>query len=145
MLYFAYGSNMNTRQMAVRCPGAVPLGPARLPDHILVPRRYADIDPRDGAWTYGVLWEIADAHLDALDRYEGAPSLYERGLATVELLAIDDDGQAGDPVPVPAFVYWMTRRAKRERGGVPFSPDYRASCAQAAREHRLPVNHFEEP
>ena len=29
-LYFAYGFNMDTKQMAVRCPGSVALGRARL-------------------------------------------------------------------------------------------------------------------
>ena len=31
MIYFAYGSNMDVEQMARRCPGAEPMGTARLP------------------------------------------------------------------------------------------------------------------
>jgi len=145
MLYFAYGSNMNTRQMAARCPDAVPLGPARLNDHVMVPRLFADIEPRDGAETYGVLWELDDAALDALDRYESAPRVYRRGLATVDLLAFPIGQPAPEAVPVAAFVYWMTAGTRRERQGQPFSARYRATCAQGAREYRLPVNHYEEP
>ena len=52
---------------------------------------------------------------------------------------------APEAVPVPAFVYWMTAAARRERQGQPFPAGYRADCAQGAREHRLPVNHYEEP
>ena len=32
-LYFAYGANMDVAAMATRCPGAKPVGTARLPRH----------------------------------------------------------------------------------------------------------------
>lgn len=92
--YFAYGSNMSPRQMAERCPGAVALGVARLADYRLAfnrpsPKRWgghvADVVAAPGAEVWGVLWQVSDAHLEALDRFEGvAAGSYRRLDATVE-------------------------------------------------------------
>jgi gamma-glutamylcyclotransferase (GGCT)/AIG2-like uncharacterized protein YtfP len=138
MLYFAYGSNMNLQQMARRCPGAVALGPARLPGWRLTERTFADIDRDHEAETWGVLWEITAAHLWALDRYEGAPALYTRRRVTVTLA----DPDTGRPTAHTALVYVMTRATKAARQGCPYSQAYRAACSQGARENGLPVNGY---
>ena len=78
MKYFAYGMNTNLEQMAARCPGAVCLGPAWINDYALVFRYFADIEPEAGGWCDGVLWEITDDNLAALDRLEGYPWHYTR-------------------------------------------------------------------
>ncbi len=78
MKYFAYGMNTNLEQMAARCPGAVCLGPAWINDYALVFRYFADIKPAAGGWCDGVLWEITDGNLAALDRLEGYPWHYTR-------------------------------------------------------------------
>lgn len=78
MKYFAYGMNTNLEQMAARCPGAVCLGPAWITDYALVFRHFADIEPAASTWCDGVLWEITDANLAALDRLEGYPWHYTR-------------------------------------------------------------------
>ena len=138
MLYFAYGSNMNLQQMARRCPGAVNLGPACLPGWRLAERMFADIERDDAAETWGVLWDITPAHLLALDRYEGVPQLYRRWRVHVTV----NDPDTGLPVIHTAMVYAMTRAAKANRNGCPYSPTYRAACSQGARENGLPVNAF---
>jgi len=76
--YFAYGMNTNLDEMAARCPGAVCLGPAWINDYALVFRYFADIEPAAGGWCDGVLWEITDDNLSALDRLEGYPWHYTR-------------------------------------------------------------------
>ena len=84
--YFAFGSNMDAAQMARRCPGAEPIGKATLADHRMVfrgPSRnrgggVLSVDPSPGDTVTGVLYEVTDAHLAALDRYEGAPEWYLR-------------------------------------------------------------------
>jgi gamma-glutamylcyclotransferase (GGCT)/AIG2-like uncharacterized protein YtfP len=76
--YFAYGMNTNLDEMAARCPGAVCLGPAWINDYALVFRYFADIEPEAGGWCDGVLWEITDDNLQALDRLEGYPWHYTR-------------------------------------------------------------------
>lgn len=76
MKYFAYGSNLNIKQMQWRCPTAVPLGAFTLQGYQLVFRFYADIIPVSGKSVKGGLWEISEDDENALDRYEGYPSLY---------------------------------------------------------------------
>lgn len=83
MLYFAYGMNTNAAQMAHRCPAAVSLGVAELPDYELVFRGCADIEPTLGSCMEGVLWDITDNCLAALDVLEGYPSFYTRYEVTV--------------------------------------------------------------
>lgn len=138
MLYFAYGSNMNLRQMAWRCPGARALGPARLPGWRLTERTFADIDRDPASEVWGVLWDITPDHLRTLDRYEGCPRLYRRGRVTVERT----DPRTGLAIRRYALVYEMTPAAKADRSAGPYSPGYRAACSEGARENGLPVNGF---
>ena len=91
-LYFAFGSNMDAQQMTRRCPGARSLGPAVLADHHLVfrgPSRnrgggVLSVDEAPDGQVTGVLYEVTDAHLRALDRFEGAPEWYIRALCSVQ-------------------------------------------------------------
>jgi gamma-glutamylcyclotransferase (GGCT)/AIG2-like uncharacterized protein YtfP len=76
--YFAYGMNTNLDQMAARCPGAVCLGPAWIDNYALVFRHFADIEPEVDSYCDGVLWEITDDNLVALDALEGYPYHYTR-------------------------------------------------------------------
>ncbi|GAB4335859.1 MAG: hypothetical protein Kow0010_23490 [Dehalococcoidia bacterium] len=128
MRYFAYGSNMDPEQMAERCPGAVPFGPARLDGWRLTFDRFstrrrgyvADVVPAPSAATWGVLWEVTAAHLEALDRSEGvANGAYRRA----ELKVRANDGSLVDAVaytvcepgppgpPSPAYLGHLLRGA----------------------------------
>lgn len=84
-LYLAYGSNLNVKQMDLRCPSAFPICVTELSDYRLTFRsRYS----RDGAWCniescegakiYGVIWELEQEDEDALDKYEGFPHQYTK-------------------------------------------------------------------
>ena len=75
-LYAAYGSNMNHHQMKERCPAARFLGAGYLKDHKLVFRRVADIEPCKNKEVPVGLWELTEACVVALDKYEGFPRLY---------------------------------------------------------------------
>ena len=70
--------NTNLTQMAARCPGAVCLGPAWINNYALVFRHFADIEPEVDSYCDGVLWEITDDNLVALDALEGYPYHYTR-------------------------------------------------------------------
>ena len=89
-LYFAYGSNMNLRQMNIRCPDAKALKIVVLNDFALAFRGgnegngVATILPRKGSNVKGVLWSITADCKKALDRYEGYPHLYGRTSILVE-------------------------------------------------------------
>lgn len=71
-LYFAYGSNMNFKQMAFRCPGAKLCGKAYLPgwSYFINENGYAGIEQRAGAKVLGGLWHLHSKHWVELDRYE---------------------------------------------------------------------------
>ena len=99
-LYFAYGSNLSTTQMASRCPGARPLHLAWLGGwrFIINTRGVANIVPDDSdAFTtaasnrpvttgsegsspgvYGILYEIDADDEESLDLCEGVPFVYEK-------------------------------------------------------------------
>ena len=130
--YFAYGSNLELRRFRRRCPGAVVVGRARLPEHQLAFTRYsrnqrggvADIVPQPGAEVWGALYEVDEACLAALDEYEGVPQAYRRETVRV----IDDDG-----VEREAVAYVANRTGQ-------FAPSraYLEIIARGARDHGLP-------
>jgi hypothetical protein len=99
--YFAYGSNMDLGQMARRCPGGMIEGRFWLDGWTLEFRGVADVRRSPGDKVAGVLWRIGSCEdWNALDRYEGFPSLYSRELVTV--CAADGDQT------LTAWVYVMT-------------------------------------
>jgi gamma-glutamylcyclotransferase (GGCT)/AIG2-like uncharacterized protein YtfP len=81
--YFGYGMNTNKHGMANRCPDAVALGAAMLPDYDFRFAYHADVVQKPGAKTVGVLWELTDRCLTSLDRLEGYPIYYDRVIAPV--------------------------------------------------------------
>ena len=96
-LYFAYGSNLNLGQMAVRCPQAGVVGKAVLEGYELAFRRgVLTILPKEGGRVNGLLWRVNAWDELTLDRYEGYPHLY-----TKELLSVRTDS---GPQTVVAYV-----------------------------------------
>jgi phage replication-related protein YjqB (UPF0714/DUF867 family) len=95
--YFAYGSNLCVRQMALRCPDAADPRPAVLSDHdwLINERGVATVEPFAGNQVHGVLWQVSDHDLATLDRHEGVPVRYRRDRLAVHT----DDGLS------PAWVY----------------------------------------
>lgn len=77
-LYMAYGSNLNLRQMAKRCPTATVVGTAYLEDYQLLFSRVATIVPMKGSVVPVGIWEIDEVCERALDLYEGYPTLYRK-------------------------------------------------------------------
>lgn len=80
-LYIAYGSNMDEKQMACRCPEAQLLGTAEVEDYRLLFKgsktgAYATIEPEEGSRVPVLLWEITEQDERSLDRYEGYPRFY---------------------------------------------------------------------
>jgi gamma-glutamylcyclotransferase (GGCT)/AIG2-like uncharacterized protein YtfP len=104
-MVFAYGSNMDARQTAERCPGARRVGAATLPRHRLTFGGWSDswggavatVARARGAQVPGVVYEVPYPDLLALDRFEGVPFQYDRRWARVTL------GQGRGPIH--AYVY----------------------------------------
>src|SRR5271166_4589170 len=122
-LYFAYGSNMNAKAMARRCPGARPLGLARLARRRLAVMREGWLtvvrDPRSSV--HGVLWDLSLSDVPALDRYEGP--LYAK-------------------ISQPVITESAARRALvyigANTGPGTLRPDYLSEVLEAARAWPLP-------
>ena len=86
MIYFAYGSNLHLEQMLRRCPDAEPLTQAILHGHHMVYRRGVATVERASkhSQVHGAVYKISKRDLEALDRYEGFPTLYYREEMEVE-------------------------------------------------------------
>lgn len=71
--YFSYGSNMSQAQMRRRCPGARPIGAARLNNwcFLITRRGTANIRRSHAARVYGALWRVEHTHFCTLDQWEG--------------------------------------------------------------------------
>jgi gamma-glutamylcyclotransferase (GGCT)/AIG2-like uncharacterized protein YtfP len=85
-LYFAYGSNLDAAAMRARCPASRPLGIARLMGYrfFLMSTGYASVTRDPTRIVYGLLWDLAQRDVAALDRYEGvADGLYVKRLLPV--------------------------------------------------------------
>jgi len=87
MLYFAYGSNLNHRQMKnIRCLRSKYLKTIFLRDYKLLfchPNKlnkfgYANIVKKKGSKVPGAIWEITKKHEKILDGYEEFPNSYQK-------------------------------------------------------------------
>ena len=61
--YIAYGSNLNIRQMRMRCPSARIIGTSEIPDYELLFKgsktgSYLTIEPKDGSTVPVAAWEV---------------------------------------------------------------------------------------
>lgn len=79
--YLAYGSNLNIRQMRMRCPSARIIGTAEIPDYELLFKgsqtgSYLTIEPKVGGSVPVAVWSVTAEDEAALDRYEGFPTFY---------------------------------------------------------------------
>lgn len=83
--YIAYGSNLNLKQMGMRCPTARVVGTTMLNDYQLTFRNVATIEPKKGSAVPVAIWEIDERSERALDRYEGYPRLYRKEYLDIEL------------------------------------------------------------
>ena len=84
MLYFAYGSNLNHKQMHIRCKDSRYIKSAFLEDYKLsfcAPSKnygVANIVKKKGSKVPGGIWEISESDENELNVYEGYPTLYTK-------------------------------------------------------------------
>ena len=106
-LYLAYGSNLNLRQMARRCPSAELLGYTYLEDTRLIYRGslsgyYLSIEDAAGCRVPCGVFRITPRDERNLDRYEGYPNFY--GKVTYKSLPLYAMGHSA---PAPSM-RWPT-------------------------------------
>lgn len=106
--YLAYGSNLNIRQMKIRCPNAEPVGTAVINGYGLLFKgsktgAYLTIEKAENSAVPAAVWKVSEADELRLDAYEGYPNFYcktEMELP-VEMFA------NGENKMLTAFVYIM--------------------------------------
>lgn len=106
--YLAYGSNLNVRQMMIRCPSARMIGTATIKDYRLMFKgsktgSYLTIEPEEGCSVPVGVWEVSEADELALDRYEGFPTFYYKKELELPITGI----RTGKVRRRKAFVYIM--------------------------------------
>lgn len=129
-LYIAYGSNLDTEQMAYRCPGAKVVAKSWLHDYRLVFQgslhgAHANVIPSKGHDVPVLIWEIDQYDEMSLDRYEGVRG----GYYTKEYYTIEVNGELKE-----ALIYIMTPRPF----GIPMD-GYLQIIANGYREFRFPA------
>ena len=132
MYYFAYGSNLNQKQMLERCPDSKPKFTATLPNYKLVfvgwSRQWrggmASIRPFRGEKVLGAIYEISDRDLRRLNNYEGYPGNYNRLNVTV----FNEDGES-----IQAVTYIKAGRSEETQP----SPEYVSVIQQGYRDWEI--------
>lgn len=123
--YFGYGMNTHPEQMAKRCPDATLVGVAYLNDYRLVFRNHADIEINPGTIVSGVLWEVSDKDMIALDRLEGFPTYYLRHRVLVE-------------THTESYIAWVYAMADQDYEMTP-STSYYDMCTEGYQHHGVPT------
>ena len=134
-LYWAYGSNLNVRQMRARCPDAERVAPLVLPNAALRFRQVADVVHKPGSTCPGGLWRVSDRDVAVLDRYEGIDRHEpRRGLYLKRWLTLQVDGEVER-----CLLYTMNRS-----GIMPPTEEYLASIVQGYRDFELDLGTLAE-
>lgn len=129
MYYFAYGPNLNRKQMLERCPDSKPRFFATLHNYKLVfvgwSRQWrggvVSIKSFRGERVLGAVYEISEADLRRLDKYEGYPTNYNRFKVTV----FNEGGE-----PIEAITYIKSGQLEE----TPPSKEYLAVIQQGYRD-----------
>ena len=106
--YLAYGSNLNIRQMAYRCPTAIPVGIAVIKNYRLKFKgsktgSYLTIEKAKGYEVPVAVWKVEDDDELHLDCYEGYPTFYYKKEIEIDFISI----KRKLPHHAKAFVYIM--------------------------------------
>ena len=106
--YIAYGSNLNIRQMRMRCPSARIIGTSVIPDYELLFKgsmtgAYLTIEKKAGGKVPVAAWEVTAEDELSLDRYEGYPRFYYKAEMALPIKGI----RSGKVRNRNCFVYIM--------------------------------------
>jgi gamma-glutamylcyclotransferase len=139
MYYFGYGSNMLTARLQARVPSATPVTTAMLQGWTLrFHKRSRDgsgkcnIVSQNGSHVHGMVFEVSDADLYALDEAEQRGRGYKRRDVTL---------QSG-PTTIEAFAY-VAQPAYVDDALLPYDW-YHALVLAGARQHALPSPYVAE-
>ena len=140
MLYFAYGSFLDSRTLKRHCPGARFVTRAVLPNFEVqfnfMSRTYGGgvtgVEPAPGKMARGVVYDVPPEEMERLDAVEAVPEgLYYRQ----RVLVVDEEEE---------FLKAETYRTTEPKG--PFTPTsrYVGLMVKGAKEHGLDPEYVEE-
>ena len=132
MHYFAYGFNLNKKQMKERCPDSRPLFAAVLPNYKVVFCGWsriwrggtATLKKATGEKARGAVYEISENCRQRLDRFEGHPTSCNHLKVTV----FDEDGTA-----IEAITYVKSEGIEETNPG----KEYLATIVQGYRDWQI--------
>ena len=135
--YLAYGSNLNVRQMKLRCPTERVVGTAEIKNYELLFKgsqtgSYLTIEPKKGGIVPVAVWEVQEQDVRRLDAYEGFPKFYYKKDMEIRYKGI----RTGRHRTVTAFVYIM--HEDREIG-IP-SSRYISTCIEGYNDFGFNLN-----
>jgi gamma-glutamylcyclotransferase (GGCT)/AIG2-like uncharacterized protein YtfP len=148
MLYFAYGSNMDSAQMKERCPSAKFVCRAKLPSHRLAFTRMsvsrgcgvADILGDEAKDVWGVVYELPQSELKNLDKDEsfqpGRPD--DQNDYTRENCCVWREGDAKRPLLVSLY-----RGHPQPNPPLP-NCDYKNLIVAGAKHWEIPADYIRE-
>ena len=116
VIYAAYGSNLDLKAMAKRCPDAKQLSKGILADYKLVfgAKGFLDVVPSRGDRVQVGVYAVSVDDLKTLDEYEEYPDLYDRIPLTIhteklgDLEALVYVMQPYTKQQLPTEAYWKT-------------------------------------
>lgn len=134
MLYVAYGSNMNLKQMAYRCPNSKVIGNGKLIGWKLVFNMHLDVikTGNKNDVVPVVVWNINKNDWFSLDMYEGYPNYYVKEFVNVKC----DNGKNRK-----AVVYVM---ADDMKGIAPPMEHYFETCKQGYIDNNIDLEYLYE-
>ena len=139
-LYFSYGSNISLEKMQKLCPQAILIGVGYLSDYQLVftthleqrSRGGADVVPQADAQVWGLVYQISDAELAAMDANKFYPEIYDRIEVYIQLR----DTQA-------TTIAWTYVMQDKQKSFAQPSADYIQLLLNAAQANGFPMAYQE--
>lgn len=146
MLYFAYGSNLDWKQMKKRCPSAQFVCKATLKDHRLAFTRrsevrkcgVADVVNELGKSVWGVVYQISEHDVGSLDKSEGFGPDRERDKNSYvrEERHVYEEGDTEKPLAVSIYI------ANKQKDPPLPNSDYKRLIVQGAKYWHLPEEYI---
>jgi hypothetical protein len=148
MYYFAYGSNMNWRQMQRRCPSARFVCSARLPGYQFAIARHsrlrdcgtANIFPEAESTVWGVVYEVSESDMLIMDSFEDGYSRYKQFVYRVAIADAKPQLQP-EPSGAPSMLEVIVYIAPKETGVPLPNAEYKRLMLEGARHWQLPADY----
>jgi gamma-glutamylcyclotransferase (GGCT)/AIG2-like uncharacterized protein YtfP len=135
MFYFAYGSNMNWRQMQRRCPSSRFVCTAHLPGYRFAIARHsrlrdcgtANIFPEPGSMVWGIVYAVLEQEMLIMDSFEDGYSRQTHFVCNVNA--------------VPSSYEVITYVAPKETAVPLPNAEYKRLMLEGARHWQLPADY----